>query len=86
MPSRDADINRLMDKYGASPLRSSNKSNGVPSLRIDKNRWLETTKDFYRWKKTDEYQKWRKKQFAKQEAKCYYCNVNLVGMLSLIHI
>lgn len=36
-------------------------------------KWVTTTRDFYRWKKTDEYQAWRRKQFAKQDGKCYYC-------------
>lgn len=37
------------------------------------NHWLETTKEFYHWKKTPEFQKWRKKQFLKQGGLCWYC-------------
>jgi 5-methylcytosine-specific restriction endonuclease McrA len=33
----------------------------------------EVTKNFYRWKKTEDYIKWRKKQFLKQGGLCWYC-------------
>lgn len=33
----------------------------------------ETTKEFYRWKKTDGYQKWRRSRFLKQGGLCFYC-------------
>lgn len=33
----------------------------------------ETTKEFYRWKKTNGYEKWRKSRFLKQGGLCFYC-------------
>ena len=42
-------------------------------IQVTNNRWLETTREFYRWKKTPEFQKWRKKQFLKQGGLCWYC-------------
>jgi len=29
--------------------------------------------EYYRWKKTPEFSKWRKKQFLKQGGLCWYC-------------
>ncbi len=46
----------------------------IPVKNYHKNyQWLETTKQFYRWKKTPEFIKWRKKQFLKQGGLCWYC-------------
>lgn len=33
----------------------------------------ETTKDFYRWKKTEDYTRWRRKRFIRQGGLCFYC-------------
>jgi 5-methylcytosine-specific restriction endonuclease McrA len=37
------------------------------------NTWLDTTQEYYLWKKTPEFIKWRKKQFLKQGGLCWYC-------------
>ncbi len=37
------------------------------------NHWLETTKEFYHWKKTEGFKKWQHKQFLKQGGLCWYC-------------
>lgn len=42
-----------------------------------KHLWVEKTKEYYRWKKTDNYQEWRKRQFALQSGLCYYCDIDL---------
>ena len=47
---------------------------------FNKERWLETTKDFYRWKKTEEYEHWRNRQFGQQDGRCYYCQKSLIGI------
>ena len=47
---------------------------------FNQEKWLETTREFYRWKKTDDYKDWRSRQFGKQEGKCYYCNDELKGV------
>lgn len=33
----------------------------------------EVSKEFRRWKKTDDYARWRKKQFLRQGGLCWYC-------------
>lgn len=45
--------------------------------KVVSNQWLKTTKEFYRWKKTPDFEKWRKKQFLKQGGLCWYCQVFL---------
>lgn len=42
-------------------------------MKVSNTQWLEITKEFYRWKKTPEFEKWRKKQFLKQGGLCWYC-------------
>lgn len=41
--------------------------------KVPDHEWLRVTKEFYRWKKTPAFQKWRKKQFLKQGGLCWYC-------------
>lgn len=40
---------------------------------IVQSEWLATTREFYRWKKTPEFAKWKRKQFLKQGGLCWYC-------------
>lgn len=35
-------------------------------IKVTSNQWLQTTKEFYRWKRTDDFKKWQRKQFLKQ--------------------
>lgn len=49
-------------------------------IKVANYSWLETTKEFYRWKKTDDYQRWRNTQFGKQRGLCFYCDISLVGI------
>lgn len=58
------------------------KVKGLPQQRVPygntaTNRWLETHREFLRWKKTPGYKKWRQAQFTKQLGLCYYCDVSL---------
>lgn len=43
----------------------------------NKNHWVTTKREFLRWKKTDNFKKWRKKQFLEQGGICYYCQIYL---------
>lgn len=47
------------------------------SHKIDDGHWLNVTKEFYRWKKTPEYERWRRKQFLRQGGLCWYCQIFL---------
>lgn len=44
-----------------------------------KDRWLETHKEYLRWRKTDGFRRWRHKQFLKQGGTCYYCDNPIFG-------
>lgn len=35
--------------------------------------YLEVTKEYYAWKKTPQFAKWKRKQFLKQGGLCWYC-------------
>lgn len=35
--------------------------------------YLEVTKEYYRWKKTPAFAKWKRRQFLKQGGLCWYC-------------
>lgn len=41
--------------------------------------WLQTQRDFLRWKKTEDFAVWLKKQFLWQGGTCYYCDEPLNG-------
>lgn len=45
----------------------------MKKVKVIQTTWLETTKEFHRWKKTPQFEKWRKKQFLKQGGLCWYC-------------
>lgn len=47
-----------------------------PTLKFHSH-WVKTTIEFYNWKKTDDFIKWKKKQFLKQGGLCYYCQTYL---------
>lgn len=42
--------------------------------------WLKTHKEFSVWKKTENFTKWRRKQFLRQGGTCYYCDQLLIGV------
>lgn len=43
--------------------------------------------EFYRWKKTPEFSKWRRRQFLKQGGTCFYCDIPLKGIrINVEHI
>lgn len=52
---------------------------GKFSKKVSQEKWLETQKSYLRWRKTPEFQKWRRKQFLKQGGTCYYCDLPLYG-------
>lgn len=62
---------------------TKSKKKRIKKPRAPKDRsnrtWLEIQRDFLRWKKTEDFTKWRKKQFLKQGGTCYYCDVFLIG-------
>lgn len=51
--------------------------NKYKTYRIKDSHWLNTTKDYYGWKKAPEFRKWQKRQFLKQGGLCWYCQVFL---------
>lgn len=38
---------------------------------------LQIKKDYIKWKKTDNFKRWKNRQFLKQGGLCYYCGINL---------
>lgn len=62
------------------------KSRGVPKITKipyaqgnSKDRWLRVHKEYLRFRKTDEFVRWRHKQFLKQGGTCYYCHLPVFG-------
>lgn len=47
---------------------------------VRKQKWLDTHREYLRWRKTPEFAKWRSKQFLKQGGRCYYCDEPLKGI------
>jgi len=45
-----------------------------------KAKWLTTHREMLRWQKTEDFAKWRKKQFLKQGGTCWYCDEPLPGV------
>ena len=80
MANRDANISRLMAKYGAPIPAKKVSNNSVVKKVLPNQHWIKTVKELNRWKKTDDYKKWRKRQFAAQNAECYYCRKSLIGV------
>ncbi len=93
--NHDADSKRLIEKYGVKPSNGKakhwkrvqgdqpwrpTKKGGKMHLAPAPQTWLEIHRDFLRWKKTPEFEKWRKKQFLKQGGTCYYCDEFLRGV------
>lgn len=72
--------------------RAKRKKAGVPTWdgltrkkyeipgATDRKSWLEINREYLRWRKTDDFQKWRHKQFLKQGGTCYYCDQPLAGV------
>lgn len=50
-----------------------------PRIKVPQDHWVRTHKEFLRWKKTPEFDKWKRKQFLKQGGTCYYCDLPLYG-------
>lgn len=63
-----------------SPEKKKKKWRSKKVKRVQKKRtWLEIHREFLRWKKTPEFEKWKRKQFLKQGGTCYYCDEPLSG-------
>lgn len=41
--------------------------------QVSKDHWVETQREYLRWRKTEDFAKWRHKQFLKQGGTCYFC-------------
>jgi 5-methylcytosine-specific restriction endonuclease McrA len=92
MPNRDSSLwkeayaaySKQQSKYVSYGKKQKHlkKKGYKPNLvRVDwKATWLKTTREFYAWKKTEDYAKWRKRQFGRQAGLCYYCDKSLVGV------
>lgn len=57
--------------YGKTPKGAFSES--------DKKLWLVTEREFQKWKRTPESERWRKRQFLAQGGTCYYCDEPLNG-------
>lgn len=63
------------DTLGALPIAKP-----IKKIKVANYSWLQTTREFYRWKKTDKYKDWRKRQFGRQRGLCFYCDKSLIGV------
>lgn len=97
MANRDADIGRLVAKYGSNtigksykhwdkmdtnvtnPPKKIKKKNSKVIPQKDRKSWLEIHREYLRWRKTDDFQKWYKRKIVKQGGTCYYCDEMLIG-------
>ncbi len=42
--------------------------------------WTDIQREYLRWRKTEDFQKWSRRQFLKQGGTCYYCDQPLAGV------
>lgn len=62
------------------PVKKSQKKHSRVQRVYNKDKWLETHREYLRWRKTPEYSKWVRKQFLRQGGTCYYCDQPLPGI------
>ena len=72
-------------RFEAKSLKKSKKFTRSEKTRnktnyVSKDRWLYTHREFLRWKKTPEFEKWRHRQFLYQGGTCFYCDIPLQGI------
>jgi len=65
-------INSLTGNYNKNK-KIKIKDKIRPSVR-------EVSREFYRWKKTEEFRKWSRNQFLRQGGTCFYCDIPLRGI------
>lgn len=67
--------------YKSKRAKRKAKKNKQPDVfPYSKEHWLVTNISMLKWQKTEEFQKWRKRQFLEQGGTCYYCDEILKGM------
>lgn len=49
------------------------------SARDIKRPWIDIQREYLRWRKTEDFSKWKRKQFLKQGGTCYYCDNPIYG-------
>jgi len=69
---------QVVPQRPAKSTRSSRRNGPVRDV-LDKEAWLETNREYLRWRKTADFAKWRHKQFLKQGGTCYYCDQPIFG-------
>lgn len=55
------------------------KNNRIKVNHTKKMTWLEIHREYLRWRKTEDFLKWSRKQFLRQGGTCYYCDEPLQG-------
>lgn len=89
--NHDADMSGLAAKYGGAPGKYKHWRMAKVYKRKPKKRtkpkvvnkglksWSQIQSEFLAWKQTEDYEKWRYKQFMNQGGTCYYCDEPLYG-------
>lgn len=66
-------------KFRQQSRKTKQKSTKIYPKYVSYINAREVTIEYYRWRKTDAYQKWFKKQISIQNYHCYYCLQSLKG-------
>lgn len=64
---------KVISRKEASKGKISKKKKKSKLAHYKKQTVAEVSKDFYRWKKSNNYKNWRTKQWKRQAGKCFYC-------------
>ena len=63
-------------------LRRKYKSSVKTEARQGNRSWLSIQREYLRWRKTEDFAKWKRKQFLKQGGTCYYCDDPIYGIVN----
>lgn len=56
-------------------------------IKVQNGAWLTTHKEYLSWRKTTDFDEWKRRQFLRQGGTCYYCDIPLKGMrINVEHI
>lgn len=63
-----------------APVKLRRKYKSSVKVKTNNRSWLSIQKEYLRWRKTPDFDRWNKKQFLKQGGTCYYCNDPIYGV------
>lgn len=71
---------RVWSKGSKKAKKSWAKYKPSVAPKDPKAHWVKIQREYLKWRKTEDFSRWKKKQFLKQGGTCYYCNNPIYGI------